>query len=206
MSEDKKKIFLFDWDGVLARRTDFVPIWDCLQKEFGVNPENTKAALRKVDSAYQKGEISNDQFWASICQDIGLTGATTEYLNNLFFSPREINQKLLTAIGELREKSYVGVVSNNFDVMRTKIEHEFGMHFDLLLFSCDTGYVKPSVEPFRLASERLKRKLSEIVFVDDDRRNLDMLVGEGIRVVNFKWESPDTTSYLIKQLHGYNND
>lgn len=192
------KALLFDWDGVVARRKNFVPIWEVFLQKYGVPTERTKSALFKVDKDYQRGGITNLDFWQSISKDIGVPADVYEW-NALFFSEREINTELVERLQKVRDRYKLGIVSNNFDIMRDRIFREFSTKFDFFSFSCDTGYSKPSVVPFNLIAEKLKISLNELLFVDDDHKNIEVLDGTGVEGVTYSWER-DSTSRLYQRL------
>lgn len=201
MNEIRRKVVLFDWDGVIAKRQNFKPIWDCLQEKYGIDQEKTKSAFKKVDLKYVEGKISNEIFWETICSDLRIE-CDKNYLNEVFFGSKSINNYLLCAIKSMREKAYVGIVSNNFDLVRDKVLGDYNHQFDAFFFSCDTGYTKPSIKPFELVSKKFNVEFEDMIFVDDDVKNLDVLKNIGIKTIHFKWDIPDTTHNLVEKING----
>lgn len=189
---------LFDWDGVLAERVNFVPIWEHVERLYQVPQQKTRDALARSDKEYLSGKIDNPTFWRRITNEL-LIPYDISLLNNLFFVERKYNHDLLDRIKKTKGTYIAGVVSNNFDVVRERLVREFGDLFDGMFFSCETGNVKPSFEAFSFAAIKLGLQLDEVVCIDDDPKNIEMLTAKNVQCILYRWAN-QPLSYLYTEL------
>jgi HAD superfamily hydrolase (TIGR01549 family) len=91
------------------------------------------------------------------------------------------------ALDKLKQKGQrLGVLSNlsPFDVDHIFYnEDEYHKNFELLVFSCQVGYVKPEPEIFLAAANQANLPLSKILFIDDEVENCKAARKLGMKVV-----------------------
>lgn len=170
---------VFDYGGVLARSPvpdDFRPIAD----EVGLTWEMYRAGFAKYRLAYDSDLMSCSDMYRRIASDqgIALSEDRCERLceadDRSWLHPM---QETLVWMKELKADGYrIGVLTN----MATRffdrfVAHVFAEHFaisDALVVSGKEGVSKPDARIYRIMEERIGVSPDEILFFDDNIRNV----------------------------------
>lgn len=100
----------------------------------------------------------------------------------------ELNWELIKLIKKLKKKFKTGLLTNNFagniDYYRGVLDNY--SIFDAMISSHEVGMVKPDREIYFEMAKRLGCKLSECVFVDNLKENIEMAKKLGMKGVVFK--------------------
>ena len=180
------KAIIFDWGGVLIDDPGQlrVPI---IADRLGVSEQAFKDAYHKIHWDFQRGILSEQEFWAKLCADLDVpppeTGFWLSSMDAVFSEKKDV----IDLICRLKKNDYkLCFLSNTerpFKDLVEKFHHDL---FDLKIFSFDEGMVKPEPEIYNLALERLDVKPEEAIFVDDKERNTVAAEKLGIRSIIFK--------------------
>jgi putative hydrolase of the HAD superfamily len=115
---------------------------------------------------------SKRQAFANLCNIIGIE-PTEKMINKLIKKYGQETFYLfpdtIPMLKKLKEKFRLAVISNT-DCFSAKAFHDFGLdkYFDLALFSCHTGILKPDERIFQTVLEKFKLKPEEVVMVGDN--------------------------------------
>ncbi len=168
------KAIVFDLDGVYFKngKKNFM---NNVSRKYNIPREEVKYVFLKSDEMnkyYKTGKISGDEFW-KWATDVWEIEATKDELIELLGEGYEINQEAVDLCRKLRKNGYKTLVcSNNFKERIEILQKRFGFmdDFDVCIFSCDVGTLKPNKRIFEILCEKANVKPSEVFLVDDDER------------------------------------
>jgi epoxide hydrolase-like predicted phosphatase len=193
------KAVVFDWGGVLIDDPAVGLVRYC-SKALGVTTEQFAEAHEKYIPEFQKGLLSERDFWKKICSDLNISTPKGYSLWGEAFrhvySPKEEMFYLATS---LKKNSYrTGLMSNTeAPAVKCLYEHNYQM-FDVLIFSCHEKTRKPERKIYEVTLRKLGTKPSETVFIDNRRDYIQGAREVGIKTILFK--DPSDT---IEKLKSY---
>jgi len=119
----------------------------------------------------------------SIIKPRGWKGTVDEFLKYWFENERDIDEKVIESVSELRQREVkVHLVSDN-EINRAKyLMEDVGLKdkFDGAFFSAALGVTKADPEFYKRVIEKLQIKPEEITYFDDDEKNVD--VAKAVRI------------------------
>ena len=107
---------------------------------------------------------------------------------------------ILQLIEDLKSAGYqVGLLSNVWPLSEKYIRaNGWYEYFDQTTLSCLLGVAKPDVEIYKIAQEKSQVSAAEILFVDDQQRNIDAAKDFGMQTMVAK--SPEQIADDIREL------
>lgn len=81
----------------------------------------------------------------------------------------EVDDRILDTLRQLRDRGFkIGLISNA-DRIDSKYwkKSPLAVYFDLTIFSCDVGILKPEIEIYKMAMDMLEIKPEESIFIGD---------------------------------------
>ena len=152
------RAIIFDCFGVITK-----DLW----KEYKASlPDAQQEPAAELNRAYDRGQISRDEFVGELEQ---LTGRRPVEVEKLDQGDIIKNEELLAYISELKKDYKIGMLSNiasNWIKDSLLIEQEKAQ-FDAFVFSHDIGTVKPDRLAYEAVAEKLGVKMQDCVFIDD---------------------------------------
>ncbi|SMX92326.1 haloacid dehalogenase superfamily, subfamily IA, variant 3 with third motif having DD or ED/haloacid dehalogenase superfamily, subfamily IA, variant 1 with third motif having Dx(3-4)D or Dx(3-4)E [Brevibacterium iodinum ATCC 49514] len=112
-----------------------------------------------------------------------------------------LNSELFQYVSALRSRAYVAILSNSVDGARAEEERRFGFStfFEPILYSHETGLLKPEPEAYENALERMRADAGHVLFIDDHE-----VGAEGARAVGMNaivhLGNPSTTKAIEEYL------
>jgi len=173
MTRNKIQCVFFDLGGVvLAFRGGFTRCGAAL----GISPAVIERAYFAHADMAARGAISGEEFWTRIRTDLNLLQDTTitdyqEFWTDSFAAISETNELLR----QLQSTHRLGIISNiESGVYERALRkgHIPDVSFEIVIRSCEVGFVKPEKQIYQLAQERAGVEPSEILFVDDRAENV----------------------------------
>ena len=185
------KIFLFDLGNVLAKSLDnydlynrlncripfdvFLQYWWCddlvLKAHMGIvsDDEHVKELLK-----FCKSDLSINEFY--------------EIYNNL---DNSLYNETIEIINELKNKGYkVGLLSNLRLMDYKRYEQQLKkIEFDFMFLSYELKCIKPSKDIYLKVIEKLKCNAEEIIFLDDNEKNVNVAISLGINAYKVTGEN-----------------
>ena len=164
--------YSLSWHGALDPDTD--PLWQSMQRD----------------------EISEREYWAIRAREVGKAVGEPLWDVNTFLrrtrqaEPEAVVRKEIRAlIGAARRKGIlVGILSNELELFYGAdfLRHMNIMNeFDAIVDASVTGILKPEPRAYALAIEALHLPASQILFVDDQHRNIVGAVKAGLQTQYF---------------------
>jgi epoxide hydrolase-like predicted phosphatase len=183
------RAIIFDLGGVLLRTRDFEPR-EHLAAALHINRYQLEQFIfggASGDQA-QRGEISVQQHWENLRQQINYSPEEFEALVNDFFACDEIDKSLLDYVRDLHKMYKTSLLSNAWNDLRQVITERWHFEdaFDTMIISAEVHVAKPDPRIFQLALERLGVKANEAIFVDDIKRNVDGAQLAGLHAIQFQ--------------------
>lgn len=147
-----------------------------LAEATGLSPEEfgqyAKPHVRELHLGLDELEFLN-----RVRKDAGKNPTTERIFRKIYRSKRPLNYELLDINFQLRRLGFkTGIISNAErplqEFLEEKEEGAYLGRFDVVVFSCDAGLVKPDREIYLLGCERLGVQPANAVFIDDSLRNV----------------------------------
>jgi len=190
---------IFDWGGVLidSPTSKMVPYCARVLK---VNRELCEAAYRKFDDEFQRGKISEDFLWKSVCDLLGLQRPDIPSLwGEAFRYAYSPKKEMFSLASDLRNRGHKIALLSNTEVPAVKYFHEQGYDmFDVVVFSCTEGLRKPERRIYEIVLERLGVSPNKAIFIDDKVEYVEGAKKVGINAILF--HSPEQVKKEISDL------
>jgi len=197
---------IFDWGGVMEGlpEEEDVLAWERrLALETGALPE---ILWGETWRRLEVGAITDADYARHVAERLGLPDrdAALHFFQQFYTSDR-LNQTVVDAARELRERYKVGLLSNAFPTQREVIRehHDIDVDgiFDVYVNSSAVGLSKPNPEIFHLTLERLDVAPERAVFLDDSLRNVDSARHMGLHAIQFV--NPEVSLAALEEVLGH---
>lgn len=168
------KAVLFDWGGVLIE--DPSPgINRFIHHQLRIDPGKTFHVPELILERFQRGEISETEFWSEVEAQLGLQVdySGKSLWRTAFESTYQEKTFVFEWIKELRAHGIITAVLSNTEA--PAVEMLLSMQydcFDRTFFSCECGLIKPDVAIYNHALEQLALRPSQVLFIDDKQENI----------------------------------
>ena len=177
---------LFDIGGVLEVVDDdtwgqlFVRRW---QERSGFSAEEYRARILAADlPVIDRRADTRDEYWSKLGRALEMDSNVIEAMQVDMWDEYcgHLNSELFEYASALRSRAEVAILSNSVDGARAEEERRFGFGavFDPILYSHETGLLKPEPEAYENALERMGADSGDVFFIDDHEA-----CAEGARVV-----------------------
>ncbi|MBZ0276703.1 MAG: HAD family phosphatase [Anaerolineae bacterium] len=184
-----KRAVIFDYGGVLMKTADYTPRhrWD---ERFGLAAGSVERIVHGSPSwgAAQRGEITVEDYWDDIAQQLHLSRGEIRQLAHDFYSGDVLDRDLLAYIQELRNERYPVALLSNAPVTLASDLQTFGIAhlFNPMVISAHIGVMKPDAKAYDAVLEQLELPAFMTIFVDDMPANIAAAVALGIHGVQYQ--------------------
>lgn len=179
----------FDIGGVLVRTIDRAPRTR-LAERLGMTYEALDELVFGGEKGRkaQLGEISAEEHWAYVCQQVHWPVARWRELEAEFFQGDWLDTGLVDTLRGLRGRYKTGIISNALSNTRAAIADKWHLldAFDVIITSAEVGVMKPDPRIFHIALQSLGMQPSEAVFVDDSAQNVEGARAVGMLAIQFR--------------------
>lgn len=181
------KAIVFDWGGVLIDYPVSASISYCADK-LNVDEKLFSREFKKYVNLFQKGEITEDLIWENISKQLKIQKPTTaslcrEAFHNVYIPKKEMFQ-LAT---NLKNNGYkIGFLSNTERPMMKYFKKQQYDIFDVTVFSCVEGTVKPERKIYEILLKRLWVDAYEAVLIDDIKEYINAAQDIGMNGILFE--------------------
>lgn len=211
------KAVIFDVGGVLIRTEEYAPRRQ-LEHRLGLASGGSETLVfsGEMGKRAQAGAISDDELWTWIGKHLQLDSEALRRFRREFWAGDVLDEDLVNYIRGLRYRYQTAVISNATDRLRSTLEETYGIAdaFDLIVCSAEEQVMKPSTQIYRRALQRLERRPSESVFVDDFEENVAAARSLGMHAIHYRRgmdvpealaelgiENPDEDGNLLEKDH-----
>jgi putative hydrolase of the HAD superfamily len=172
------KAVLFDYGKVLSLPPTEEQ-WQSLSKRFGKPLQEFQNIYWGHRVALDRGTLDNVAYWQKVGSDCGLEISEAEALKLIDQDNTQWtneNPAMVNLARELHAAGYKTAILSNMErrmlaAMRKKLT--WLDEFDVQIYSCEIGSVKPEAEIYLESCRRLGCKPEEALFLDDKKVNTD---------------------------------
>jgi putative hydrolase of the HAD superfamily len=195
---------VFDYGGVLCHPPATADI-DCLAASFGLPRDKFWRMYGRLRGPYDRGMMDAREYWRTMAQCAGVLLSEAQFaslqaIDLAMWSG--YNDSMLELAAQLREAGVkTGILSNMVTEMLEKLraEADWLPLFDVQVYSCDLGLVKPDEAIYDRLIQELGVAPSRTLFVDDIAANVEGARRAGLQAVLFESE-PQLRNYLAELL------
>lgn len=164
----KMESVIFDWGGVLIDDPRPGLLRYCADA-FGVAQEQYTPVHDSFLDEFHKGLVSEETFWQEIARRFGKPVPEAPSLWSEAFRSAYVQKlEMFSLVSSLHGKGYKTALLSNTELPAVKFFHELDYDmFDVLVFSCEEGVMKPERRIYDLTLERLGSQAEVSVFIDD---------------------------------------
>ncbi len=204
LSENSIQAVVFDYGGVLCHPPATSEI-DRLALTFGLPRDKFWRMYGRLRGPYDRGAIDSGEYWRTMAQCAGVLLKPSELAS---LHARDLamwsgyNNSMISFAGDLRQSGIkTGILSNMLADMLEKLRAEAGWLslFDVQVYSCELGLVKPEEAIYARLVEELGVEASRTLFVDDIPANVEAARRAGLQAVVFESEA-QLRDYLAASL------
>ncbi|MGD8499600.1 MAG: HAD family phosphatase [Phycisphaerales bacterium] len=165
---EKVESIIFDWGGVLIDDPRPGLLQYCADA-FGTSQEHYTPVHDSFLDEFHKGIISEKSFWQEVGRELGKPMPKAPSLwSEAFRSAYVPRPEAFSLVSSLRDKGYKTALLSNTELPAVEFFHELNYEmFDVLVFSCMEGVMKPERRIYEITLERLGSKAQQSIFVDD---------------------------------------
>lgn len=203
-SQNSIQAVVFDYGGVLCHPPATSEI-DRLALTFGLPRDKFWRMYGRLRGPYDRGAIGAGEYWRTMAQCAGVLLSEPE-LKALHARDLAMwsgyDNSMISLAGELRQSGIkTGILSNMLTDMLEKLRAEVGWLslFDVQVYSCELGLVKPEEAIYARLVEEMGVAASRTLFVDDFAPNVEAARRAGLQAVVFESEL-QVRSYLAECL------
>ena len=182
---EKIESVIFDWGGVLIDDPRPGLLRYC-SEAFGVPLEDYTPVHDSFLDEFGKGKISEERFLQQISCKLGKSMPPVRWYE-AFRSAYVPKQEMFRLASSLHDKGYKTSLLSNTELPAVEFFHEqdYDM-FDVLVFSCVEGVIKPERRIYKITLERLGLKAGQAVFIDDRQDYIRGAEDVGLNTILFK--------------------
>jgi len=171
---------ILDADGVLINGESFS---ETLARDYDVDHDKEKEFFTTTFQDCLVGKADLKESIAPYLASFGWKGTVDEFLDYWFKAGHNIDEPFIEYVQKLRKAGICVVLATNQEKYRTQymLEHMgFEGAFDKIYSSAHLGLKKPAVEFFAKVVDDMGVDKANVLFWDDDQRNIDGAVEYGI--------------------------
>jgi putative hydrolase of the HAD superfamily len=184
---EKIESVIFDWGGVLIDDPRPGLLQYC-SGAFGVSLEDYTPVHDLLLDEFHKGKISEKRFWRQVADGLGKSiPSPRPQWYEAFRSAYVPRPQMFGLVSSLHEKGYKTALLSNTELPAVDFFHEWDYDmFDVLVFSCLEGTMKPERRIYEITLERLGSKPARAVFIDDRRDYIRAAQNIGLNTILFR--------------------
>jgi len=192
------KAIIFDLGGVCFE-VDWLKINDEMIKKFNINTLVKSAGNERVAQYYKdalggRGHIKN--MFKELNKDNYDLEEIVKFYKKIYKKHKKHNKKIYALIKRLKEK-FIVVCLTDTNSIHLEAHREQGTikDFHKVFASFQIGYTKKDINSFKIIIKKLKIKPEEILFIDDNDKNIKTAKILGIKTIRYR-----NYGALVKEL------
>lgn len=199
-SNGSLRAVIFDYGKVLSLPPTEAD-WAALAAAAGVPYEKFAGLYWGHRDAYDRREVSAAEYWALVAGGPLTENRLTELIAMDDAQWTKENTEMIGLARELKESGLkTAVLSNMQSDMLKVLRAKFGWlsEFDVQMYSCEVGMVKPTPEIYLECARRLGVHPAQSLFLDDKQPNIDGAERAGLHGLLFNGERSEAERELEK--------
>lgn len=205
----KNKLILFDWGGIVESHTKNYSCPKAWMDIFSKCGSDKKLNSLSDLSKYNLSSITNEKdlniAFNKIKHDYNFKVSFEEFkqIHRDITSKIDYFKEVVDFEISLKDKCYIGLLSNLTILDKERIDKQLGLKsFDYVFLSCDLGLSKPNEEIFKKVIDEVPFSSDDILFIDDNKVNIDASIKANITSIKATGEDLD---YLKKVCNNFLN-
>lgn len=182
------KCVVFDWYGVCTKEPWRIIFCRELGTKLDLPPDLVSQSFRKFVVDYELGLINGKQFLGLVLADLQ-HGEDMERFSYVIEMQPEIDWDVVHLVQQIKRRYRVLLFSNNYKEAVQHIRRSLNPmenYFDACLFSSDAGIIKADMKIYDLLLAQAQAAAAEIVFIDDQEKNLRRAATIGINTILYQ--------------------
>lgn len=183
------KAICFDLDGVYFTEKGKKAFHKALVELSNSEDKVTSALYKSPEmSSFVRGQLSETEFWNYLRSYLGITLSDSK-LRNLWVKGYEIDERVKHCVQLAKAKGYLTCICSNNNPARVgALEERFRFlgDFNVVVFSYQVGFTKPSKEIFQALIDKANVAPNELVYADDNPERLEGARDLGINAFVFE--------------------
>ncbi len=175
------KALLLDADGLTLQKHRYFS--EIYSEQYNVSLDKIAPFFRGPFQECQRGKNDIKEILPPYLTEWGWQGTVEEFMNLWCETDVKENKEVLDVVQEARAKGvkcYLTTDQEKFRAEYIKNTLHFDKYFDGNFYSCDLGYCKSDKEFFTTVLQKLDLEPSEVMFWDDDKKNVEVAASVGI--------------------------
>jgi len=192
---------IFDYGKVLSL-SPTLKQWERMASLFGVDQPTFQEQYWGLRDRYDRDEYDGTGYWRRIAELNGKTLTDAEVEQLIFWDNDQWtneNPEMLDFARRMHARGiHTGILSNMQANMLRFMRHKFAWldEFDVQMYSCEEGIVKPAVEIYLECCKRLGSTPANTLFLDDKQPNIDGAIKAGLQALLFEGDRKEVEKYL----------
>jgi FMN phosphatase YigB (HAD superfamily) len=142
---------------------------------------------------YESGQLTRQQFYDSLCPQIGFQGDLAEFGSYFadIFSEMPGTIALHAELRKRGHKTYIFSNTNDLAIEHVQRNFPFFAHFDGYIYSYEVGAMKPDTAIYEAMEKMTGKRGADLIYIDDRPENIATGAARGWRAILH--ESPEKT-------------
>ncbi len=193
---------IFDYGKVLSLPPTLKQ-WERLASKFGVDQPTFQQQYWGFRDDYDRKVLDGPAYWREIAKVNGKTLTDGDVQQLIGWDNDQwtnLNPDMLEFAREARRRKMpTAILSNMQQEMLSFMRKKFDWlgEFQVQMYSCEVGIVKPEVEIYLECCRRLKMQPADTLFLDDKQPNIDGARKAGLQAQLFHGKRSEVEHYLI---------
>jgi len=192
---------IFDYGRVLSL-SPTEDDWSALATATELPLETLQHRYWEYRDAYDRKEVTAAEYWAKVAGRELSENEITELISRDDAQWTRVNTDMLHLARQLKEAGLkIAILSNmQVDMLRVmRVKFEWLSDFDVQMYSCEVGMVKPSDEIYLECARRLGIDPKQALFLDDKDKNIAGAEAVGMHSLLFEGET-SAAEKKVKEL------
>lgn len=175
-------IILFDLGGVLIELGGVERMLELCNHAFSADELWARWLASEGVRRFETGRASADEFGATILAEFGLSIEAAQFLQEFAVWPKGVFPGSYELLDQLSTSYRLACLSNTNELHWPRVCDEMGLarYFETSFASHLVGMIKPDVEIFQYVLDHLGIPPDRILFLDDNRRNVEAAQSVGM--------------------------
>lgn len=170
-------------------------VFSTAAEKFGISMEGMVEIYWDLADELTTGKIKTDEFWKICCQKLGAKNGWESYdFAKSWVGDYEIIPEMHEFAKRVAAKYRIGIISNHFlglpaeALKQGKIPD---LNYEVFINSAEVGVRKPDPKIFEIAEKRCGVEPPDILFIDDQMKNLAVAKERGWQTWQFNYLNPE---------------
>ena len=184
----KIEVILLDLGGVLVELTGVSIMLDWMDESMTIDTLWQRWLTSPSVRRFETGQMHYRDFAEQLIEEMSLPVRPDEFLQEFTWWPRGLFPGAMDLINRIPSGYTLAVLSNSNTIHWPRMMDEIGLAgvFDHFFASHLIGKIKPDIEIYEHVLEKLDRDPAVILYIDDNRLNVDAARSLGIRAEEAK--------------------